>query len=622
MPKIAEEVKKMIKSGKIDIEKLSSMSSSDRREFFKKVMGDSSARQVNSLFEEKLLLKNQRKGLVNWAKQITGLKPEAKRDLVDRIMKMDKILSPENEKAFLQELASKRLGTDISISEAKKITELSNNIRKLESFTSDSGRIKYGKSKLDLTDYVNSLNPKKANIATNVLNLPRTVMATLDLSAPLNQGWGMLSRKQFYTSFKKMFSYAKSDNAFRELQADILTRPNYKVAKKAGLRLSDIGDTLQNREEVFMSNLVDKIPGVKGSQRAYTGFLNKLRMDTFDDLINKARLAGEDVSLGSKSVEDIANVVNNFTGGAKSFLGEGSTQAVNGVLFSPRKVSSALNILNPVNYLNPNISKTARKEALRNLIGSTAITAGVLKLADIAGGDAIEIEADPRSSDFGKIKVGNTRIDISGGNANYATLIARLLSQRTKSTNTGVISKLGEGYGSKNGFDVATGFARNKLAPVASLVVDSIAGENAIGEKKTIPESVKDRFKPMFINSVLELSKDKESGSEFTKAFIATAALLGAGVNTYSISENWEDSDSKELSQLKEYIGKEKFNEANEKYNEIIKTEINATKKTEEYKAKTAEEKLKDISDIKDEAKKDVFREYNFKAKKSLPKKK
>ena len=361
---ITNKLKKAIKSGEIDIEKLSSASSEYRVNFFKQFMNERNAKEVVALFESKLLLKNQKRGLVTWAKQILGMKPAVERDVISRIMRMDKILNPENEKSFLRELASKKLGVDITIEEARKITELSNKIKSLENFTDKAGRIKYGRAKLDLIDYVNSLNPKRANVVENVLGLPRAAMSSFDLSAPLNQGWGVISRKEWWDNLAPMIKAFSRESAFRDIQADIITRPNYKLAKRAGLRLSDLSENLFEREEIFMTTLLDKIPGMAASQRAYIGFLNKLRMDSFDDLIKKAKLAGEDVSLGSKAAEDIATIVNAFTGGY------GRTDPLlNALLFSPRRVRSAVKILNPYTYINPKTSKTARKAAIRNLLG-------------------------------------------------------------------------------------------------------------------------------------------------------------------------------------------------------------------------------------------------------------
>jgi len=530
--KYSDEFKKAIKNGEIDVEKLALSSSEERNGFFKDYFKDDRvAKEVNSLFESKLLLKNQKLGLVNWAKQITGIKPEVQRDLIARIGKMDAILSPESEKGFLQDLASKRLGTDISIDEAKKITELSDKIKGLKEYTDDASRLKYGRAKLELSSYVNELAGSKAGIVANVLGIPRSVMASLDLSAPLNQGWGMLSRKQFYTSIKDMFKYVKSDKNLLDLQADIITRPTYKQAKKAGLRLTDLGTDLEKREEAIMTTLLDKIPGMKASQRAYTGFLNKLRIDVFDDLVKKADVAGEDIGIGSKALEDIANVVNNFTGGAKLpgrlNLAQKETAQV---LFSPRKLASSINILNPVNYISPKISPTARKAAIRNLVGSASISATLIGLASMLGSD--EPETDPRSTDFGKIRVGDTRLDVSGGNATYLSLLSRLATGTTK-TQSGV-KVLGERYGSTKGEDLIAKFARYKLSPNASLLVDIILKENAIGQKKTIPQAVTDRFRPMFLDSLFELLKSDTDG----KFLLSIGALFGGGLNTYEQTKN------------------------------------------------------------------------------------
>lgn len=523
---LAEKVKQTIKSGEIDIAKLSDMTSAERRAYFNDTLGERNAKEVNALFESKLLLKNQKRGLVNWAKQITGIKPEIKRDLIARIEKMDKILSPEDEARFLEDLASKRLGTDISIEEASKIMELSNKIKEIEKYTNDKERIAYGRAKLELTQYVNSLNPEKADLITNIAGIPRSLMASLDLSAPLNQGWGMLSRKQFYTSFRDMFKYLRSDSNLADLQADIITRPTYKLAKKAGVRLTDLGQNLEKREEQFMTTLLDKVPGIKASQRAYTGFLNKLRIDVFDDLVKKADASGEDVGLGSKVLEDLAKVVNNFTGGAKVGKIEGAVPALNAAFFSPRKIVSTLNILNPVNYVSKNISPTARKAAIRNLIGSASMTASLITLARMLGSD--KPETDPRSTNFGKIKLGDTTLDVSGGNATYITLLSRLLSGEIKKQ-TGAIVPLSNKIGGTSGVSLVGQAIRYKLSPNASLLIDSLTGANAIGEPKTIPQSVKDRFKPMFINSLIELLKSDTDG----KLGFSLGALFGGGLSTY-----------------------------------------------------------------------------------------
>jgi len=609
IPKFVDQFKKEIIDGTINPDKLNEMTSKERHKFFTDKFGDENAKQINSLFESKLLLKNKQQGMITWANKLLVPK-EIKRDIITRIQRMDKILNPAEEKMFLEELVSKKLGTDISFEEAQKITEMSANILELESKTNKTkSDIPLGRAKLDLTDYVNSLSGKKAPLLTNVAGIPRSLMASLDLSAPLNQGWGMLSRKQFYTSLGKMFKYAISKNDFRDLQAEIITDPQYSLAKKSGLRLTELGDKLELREEQFMSSLLDKVPGIAASQRAYTGFLNKLRFDVFKDLIKKAEVSGEDISIGSKSTEDIAKVVNNFTGGARVGKLEQATPALNAIFFSPRKITSTLQMINPLNYLDPKISKTAKLAATRNLIGSLSMSAGVIALYGLLSGN--KQETNPTSSDFGKIKSGDTRLDISGGNATYANILSRLITQRMKSS-TGITRPLGTDYGQTSGADLIAQFLRYKTSPNASLFIDIVSGANAIGEKKTIPQSIIDRFKPMFANSVVELLQSDTDG----KFGFALTGLLGAGLNTYKTETDWGESTTKEMTQFKEKVGQVDFEKANKEFNNNYYDKLKILLKNPEYLAMSDEDKQGIIAALKNKIKKDIFNKYDFEIKK------
>ena len=68
-----------------------------------------------------------------------------------------------------------------------------------------------------------------------------------------------------------------------------------------------------------------------------------------------------------------------------------------------------------------------RKEAARDLVAFLGIGASVLGLAKMAGA---EIETEPTSSDFGKIKIGNTRYDIWAGFQQFARFGATLTEHR------------------------------------------------------------------------------------------------------------------------------------------------------------------------------------------------
>ena len=104
LPKhLANDFISKLKSGEINPETLIDMTSKQRREFFSEFLGEENAMQTNALFESKLLLKDQIRGLITWAKQVTGMKPDIKRDIITRTQKMEEVLTPENEDAFYRD---------------------------------------------------------------------------------------------------------------------------------------------------------------------------------------------------------------------------------------------------------------------------------------------------------------------------------------------------------------------------------------------------------------------------------------------------------------------------------------------------------------------------------------
>lgn len=217
--------------------------------------------------------------------------------------------------------------------------------------------------------------------AGEALNLPRSLMASFDLSAPLRQGLVMTSRpKQFFPAFLSMFKQAGSDKAFKAVQESITQRQTYKLMRESKLALTDMSPLMTNREETFMSNLGEKIPGVKygvkASSRAYTGFLNKLRADVFDDMVSKAKSLG----LNEKTVaSDIAKFVNSATGRGDLGRLNNAATALNGVFFSPRLMASRINLLNPAYYVG--LDPFVRKQAVKSMLTMGALAGSTLGLA-------------------------------------------------------------------------------------------------------------------------------------------------------------------------------------------------------------------------------------------------
>jgi hypothetical protein len=373
---------------------------------------------------------------------------------------------------------------------------------------------------------------KALSLAEGFLNLPRAVMATADLSAPLRQGIFLVGRpKQWIPAFKNMFKYAFNENAYKNLADDIKTRPNAKLYREANLAITDNSPILGNREEMFMSNLTEKIPVfgkiAGGSNRAYSGFLNKLRVDVFDDLVNSARKQG--IEVDGKVLQDIGSFVNSATGrGSLPKFIEKSAPALNAAFFSPRLMASRINLLNPAYYAK--LDPFVRKEALKSLLTFGTTTGTVLGLSKLAGAD---VSADPRNADFGKIKVGNTRYDVLGGFQQYLRLAAQLVSGQIVSSTTGKIITLGEGYKPLTRKDILLRFFENKTSPVASFVIGLATGTNSIGDKFNLPAEVLNRFIPMVAQDIYDLEKEWGPAG----LLMGIPGVFGAGSQTYGGQE-------------------------------------------------------------------------------------
>lgn len=362
-----------------------------------------------------------------------------------------------------------------------------------------------------------------------VLNVPRALMASADMSAPLRQGLFLINRpKQWLPAFRDMFKYAFNEKSYQGLMTDIQKRPTFQLMKDGGLSLTDMASGLTGREERFMSNLAGKIPVlghiVRGSNRAYTGFLNKLRADTFDDMVNSAQKLG--LKPEGKLLTDIGNFISTATGRGKlPGALERSAVTLNSVFFSPRLMASRINLLNPIYYTK--LDPFVRKEALKSLLTLTGTATSIITLAKMGGA---EVGTDPRSADFGKIKYGNTRYDILGGFQQYIRLASQFITGEHISSTTGVKTTVGEGYKPLTRTDILGRFLETKEAPVVTFALGLLRGQNNLGKEFNIPQEIGQRFVPMVAQDMYDLAKER--GLE--GVVMAVPGIFGVGLQTYS----------------------------------------------------------------------------------------
>jgi hypothetical protein len=540
LPKHADAFLKKVESGELDPAAFAAMTSAERHAAFAEIVGEANATHVNATFESKLLLKNQQQGLKSWIDQVTGLKPEIKRDLVTRVERMDRVLEPKAMDAFLADLAKQRLGFGVTMEEAGRISELAKAVSDSRTALEGGGdRLAYGRARVEFANYVSELkNGTKKPITasgflSNVAGFSKSIKASFDNSALLRQGWKNLfahpeiwyqNAKQSFVDLVQQFG---GKEVMNEVNADILSRPNAMNGRYAKAKLA-----LANVEDQFPSSLPEKIPvlgrAYKASEAAFTAFQYRMRADVFDKYMEIAEKSGVDLA-DPRQLESIGRLVNSLT--ARGHLGpaEPAANVTNAVFFSARKLKSDFDFLT-AHQLEGGVTPFVRKQAAINLVKVTAGTAAILAIARAV--DPKSVELDPRSSDFGKIRVKDTRFDVTGGMGSLITLAARLLTMSSKSSTTGKVTPLNSGgFGARSGTDVVYNFFENKLSPAAALVKDLLKGHDFEGNPITVQGELSNLFTPLPITNIHELATNPNAAN----VVLATIAdALGISVNTYS----------------------------------------------------------------------------------------
>ena len=363
-------------------------------------------------------------------------------------------------------------------------------------------------------------------------SLPRAIQSAYDLSFPFRQGLGLIHTKGWWQAWPDMVKSVGSEDAFRAVQDSIRARPNFAAAKgqksfadSAGLQIVDLGN-LTKREEEIGSRIAEKIPGVRASNRAYTAFANKLRADTFDSLIEQAEKAGLDPKRNLVLAKEIASYVNTASGRGNIPGGfEGAAVALNQVMFSPRLMASRMQMLNPANYAMGN--PMVRRQYMKSALAMGVFWNGMAQMAKELGG--AEVNNDPRSSDFRQIKIGDTRIDPSGGLRPYIVLGARLseILEKNKDRYTGK-------YGARDPIQDITEFLQNKMSPNAAFATGPLRGDEKF--PFYVGDEIAKSFTPIMVQDILELYREDPSLLP-----LAGLAGVGMGTNTYQTGNRQEE---------------------------------------------------------------------------------
>lgn len=397
---------------------------------------------------------------------------------------------------------------------------------------------------------------------SDVFNLARAIQTSIDLSSVLRQGAPLtfahpkLALENFAPMIRAFFSKEFQSKAAEAMRKD----PKYALAKSAGLYLADMNTTdLSAVEENFKSRLVEKIPRVlggglvRGSQRAYTQFLNAMRLSVFNSLVDTM---GRDGKVTMEEAKSLASFINVASG--RGIIGSSKQPSGNSALaaafFSPRLVASRFNLLfgQPLYGGNLRTRKAIAKEYVKFVTG-LGIALGFLALMKRDDDEEPFLVTDARSSDFMKPRFGNTRIDLFGGLLQtlaiaYRTAVGETIVKGEARPTRDILRPLeaireltgqellgDREYSDPTGLSVAGNFVRSKFSPVVGAIANLMMGKDYIGEDTSVSKEALRLITPMSGGSV----KDVFAEQDPARALLFTLfSILGAGVNTYKPKED------------------------------------------------------------------------------------
>lgn len=416
----------------------------------------------------------------------------------------------------------------------------------------------------DFADALRTKQPsgrKALETAIDAAGIPGALLSAGDISFPFRQGALLLTRKEWYSSWAPMFRALVSEKWANQIDEAVTRSPTARRAIDVGGvdQTSFNARKLSARSEQIQTTMADKIPVVgpivRASERAFVTFGNKVRHDYFtnfadglDRKVTRGLLTPEERDL---NLREIGRWLNIATGRADLPTDIARSEAMviaNRAIFSPRLNVSRIQALIRVpetivgrtiptaaNPLGRKIPNEARKAMARDLVGFAGAGVGALTTGHVFG--LWDVELDPRSSDFGKGRAGNTRYDPWAGNQQWVRFIEQMRTGESKNSDTGNVREIDRR-------ETSGRFVRGKADPFAAIVIDAWTGETFLGEDfdPSDPSQVAERF--IFL-SVQDMNDAvREEGA--VGAFKALPSVVGVGVSTFSSTASEQNEVARE----------------------------------------------------------------------------
>lgn len=551
------------------------------------------AEWFNRQIEQRVFKPGQIQATKDWLKKLEKkkIKISNKEGIVDRILNKKDVFNPKYE-GFAEGLAKQALGFEVSREDAQTLfdkadtanearknllalvpnyTELTEEELKNLDEKALKARAELGKALVDFQRTYEDINLKTQLVDFGQKNLVgkafdkllriagniKSMKASFDISY-----WRQIQSSAYVNPSAAWDAWKAGGKAWLAtkeeadtLLGDILTRPN----AIAG-RYNQFGIEVGIKEEAFPESWISKIIDKAGLERfnafrrsetAFNIAIQTARANMFDWMWEQTN---GDIKLLKE--QDVGEAINTITGrGSMAIIADKKSpeaqRIMNHLLFAPKWLASRIRAITDLQYLGELGQMTPQGIRAKAAVGNVLMIAASVALASLIWGLDDDDDRkpgtlfDPRSSDFGKVVIGRTRFDLTGGTVSLITLASRLGTGHSR-TGKGTVRPV-------KWQDIIGRFLEGKKAPGIQ-VADNIRQEilYLTGMRETAATDFNDKelkvedwykiigdyIAPISLESAVvtgaEIVKEGKIGKEQWGAIMGVVAdIIGIGANTY-----------------------------------------------------------------------------------------
>ena len=414
-------------------------------------------------------------------------------------------------------------------------------------------RIEYENDLLrqDIRTARRELEPKSLyKKVVETLNLPRPIQMGLEYSFAGIQGGlltanaGLRNPAIVVRTLRDTVRAMQSDRVAWEIEKRIFDSPRAPEYRMGKLALTRRDSPKTAREETFLSRglmnmglgkiksvpllggIINTAGGVaRGFERATNTYLNTIRAETFDHMADA--IAGKGKPLSKQQAEMIGSALNVLSGRGEMGRFANAVEDLNTMFLAPRFAVAQIQTVigqpmwKPLAKGEYKVAREIAKTYLRGMAGLAALQGFISMFAD-------EVETDPRSSQFGAAKFGESTINVIPQMKLLSLAYRLTVGEKKSPLHGGIIPLRGENARRDIGDELAS-YVRGKLSPVVGGAYSLWKGKDIAGKDATLAKELSRMIIPITGKDITDVA---QSDGVPTALALAIPAFFGANLST------------------------------------------------------------------------------------------